>query len=522
MIATDASSYDQVPYTSLAFPQTHPDRLATVARIFGLSPPDVAACRVLELGCASGGNLIPIAFHFPDSEFLGIDLSRHQVDDAGDAIAALGLRNIRIEHASILDIDQGWGTFDYIICHGVFSWVEAPVQDKILQIAAENLSPEGVAYVSYNTYPGWHMREMVRHMMRYHAGQFTNPQEQVEQARALLTFLATASQDSGPYTELLRREVDRLGRSPDSYLYHEHLERTNLPLYFHQFIDRAGQVGLQYLSEAAVSEMLTAHFRGPVAETLERISPDILHLEQYMDFVRNRQFRQTLLCHEGLRPRRGLDPDVLGGLMMSSRATAATASPDLAAGTLVVFTNGVQRAEVGSPATKAALTVLMERWPRAIEVDELCVIALDRAASFLAGTSRDAAGRAMREDLLGGVMYGLIELHTQPPLCTNCPSDRPRAHPIAAFQAQSGHLVVNAHHSMFQLDALEIEVLKISNGQRRRMDMLDELIERLEAGKWVPDDNGEKISDPAVARGVLADRLEKTLASLTRNAMLIE
>jgi hypothetical protein len=208
--------------------------------------------------------------------------------------------------------------------------------------------------------------------------------------------------------------------------------------------------------------------------------------------------------------------------MMSSPATAGTLSPDLAPGTLVVFTNGAQKAEVATPATKAALTVLMERWPCAIDVDELCGIALDRAAPFLAGTSRDAAGRAMREDLLGGVMYGLIELHTHPPQCTNCPSDMPRAHPVSAFQAETGDLVVNAHHSMSQLDALEIEVLKLSNGRRRRRDMLSELAERSEAGQWVPDDNGGTISDPAVARALLPQRLEKSLASLTRSAMLIE
>jgi len=236
---TTASSYDQIPYTSHAFPQTHPDRLATTARIFRLSPPDVAACRVLELGCASGGNVIPIAFNFPGSEFVGIDLSRHQVEEAQHAIHALGLRNIRVEQASIMEIDDSWGQFDYIICHGVFSWVEADVQDRILTIAARNLSPEGVAYISYNTYPGWHMREMVRHMMRYHAEQFDQPQEQVDQARALLTFLASASSDMGPYNQLLTSEAERLSGSPDSYLFHEHLERTNLPIYFHEFIERA-------------------------------------------------------------------------------------------------------------------------------------------------------------------------------------------------------------------------------------------------------------------------------------------
>ena len=516
------SSYDRIPYTSLAFPQTHPDRLATVARIFGLAPPNVAACRVLELGCASGGNLIPMAFNLPGGEFVGVDLSRRQVEEGCAAIGALGLRNTRIEHASILDVDESWGTFDYIICHGVFSWVEAAVQDKILRIAADNLTTTGVAYVSYNTYPGWHMREMVRDMMRYHARQFAEPQEQVDQARALLKFLASASGDAGPYGQLLTTEADRLGAAPDSYLFHEHLERTNLPIYFHQFIERAERVGLQYLSEAVVSEMLTAHFPATVAETLERISPDLVHLEQYMDFVRNRQFRQTLLCHDSLQPARALRPDVLHGLMVSSAAVSDTASIDLAAGTPIVFTNGKQRAEVTRPATKAALSVLMETWPRAIEVDALSAIALERAAPFLDDTTVEDARSAMLEDLFGGAMYGLVALHTLPPPCTNRPSDTPRAHPVAAFQAESGNLVVNAHHEMFQLEAMSLEVLKLSNGSRRRADILETLVEWFESGRLEMEDDGQPITNPAAAREILSDRLEKALTTLTRSALLIE
>ena len=130
------------------------------ARMFGLQPPPIATARVLELGCASGGNLIPMAFNLPDGEFVGIDLSRTHVDAALSTMRALGMRNIRIAHGSILDIDESWGLFDYIICHGVFSWVEPQVQDAILRIAADNLVENGIAYISYNTYPGWHMREI--------------------------------------------------------------------------------------------------------------------------------------------------------------------------------------------------------------------------------------------------------------------------------------------------------------------------------------------------------------------------
>jgi methyltransferase-like protein/SAM-dependent methyltransferase len=515
-----ASSYDEIPYTSLAFPQTHPDRLATIGRIFALTPPDVASCRVLELGCAGGGNLIPMAFNLPGSEFVGIDLSRRQVEEGQSAIGELGLRNVRIEEASILDVSDDWGAFDYIICHGVFSWVDDEVQEKILSIASRNLAATGIAYISYNTYPGWHLRDMVRHMMRYRARQFSEPREQVEQARALLTFLATASKDTGPYHQLLVGEAERLGRSPDSYLYHEHLERSNSPIYFHQFVERAARAGLQFLSEAVVSEMLTSHFPASVAATLERISPDLLHLEQYMDFARNRQFRQTLLCHDACRPVRTLKPDVLDGMMLSSAVVSESAAPDLTPGIPVVFTNGPKRAEIASPATKAALTILMERWPCAVGVAELCDEALERASRFPSPASLADTRLSMMEDLFGGVMYGLIEAHTQPPRCTNRASDTPCAHPVAAFQARSGHLVVNAHHTMFELDALAVEILKLADGRRTRAEMLDVLVDWFKTGRMQLEEDGRPITDLHAARTMLADRLDTGLASLTRSALL--
>ena len=91
--------YDRVPYPGLPFAQTHPDRLATLAILFGLAPAPVTGCRVLELGCGDGGNLIPMAFEQPGSEFLGIDLARSGIEQGRRAIESLGLPNIRLEQA---------------------------------------------------------------------------------------------------------------------------------------------------------------------------------------------------------------------------------------------------------------------------------------------------------------------------------------------------------------------------------------------------------------------------------------
>jgi len=519
-VAGQPTSYDEVPYISVPFPQTHPDRLATTARIFGLTTPAVDRCRVLELGCASAGNLIPMAFNLPGSEFVGIDLSRHQVDDANAAITRLGLTNIRVEHASIMDVDASWGEFDYILCHGVFSWVEEDVQDRIFELARDRMTPAGITYISYNTYPGWHLRESVRHMMRYHAGQFEAASEQVEQARALLAFLASATGKEGPYAELLTREVDRLSRASDSYLFHEHLEQTNTPMYFHQFNERAERAGLLYLSEASVSDMLTSHFPAEVAETLERISADILHLEQYMDFVRNRQFRQTLLVHAGSKPKRALTPAFLHGLRVSSAAQPDAIPSDLSTSTPIAFWNGRQRADVTLPGTKAALLILMERWPEAVPVNELVPAALDRARPFLGESSAAEAERGVVGDLFGCVMYGLVHLHTVPVPCTSRLEEHPRAHPLAADYATHGTQVVNAHHELTELEALSREVLLMCDGTRTRDAMLDSLVSRFEQGGLTLQHENKPITEASMAREMLADRLDRALKYLSRSAVL--
>ncbi|MBN9521961.1 class I SAM-dependent methyltransferase [bacterium] len=199
----ESNSYDEVPYESHPYAQTHPSRLAVVARLFGLDPPPVETARVLELGAAAGGNLVPVAEAFPRARCVGIDLSARQVADGDAFIKQLGLTNVELRHASITDVDDAYGTFDYVICHGVFSWVPTAVRDAILDVCAKRLAPNGVAYVSYNTYPGWHMRGMIRDMMRYHAMRFPDAKTRVGQARALLDFLAQSNRQEGAYSALL-------------------------------------------------------------------------------------------------------------------------------------------------------------------------------------------------------------------------------------------------------------------------------------------------------------------------------
>ena len=114
-------SYDQVPYESFAMPDTHPDNLATLGHLLGVQGAAPECCRVLELGAAAGGNLIPMAFGLPDSTFVGVELGAEQARRGQAMIAELGLRNVRLRHQDILDVDEAQAAFDYILVHGVYS-----------------------------------------------------------------------------------------------------------------------------------------------------------------------------------------------------------------------------------------------------------------------------------------------------------------------------------------------------------------------------------------------------------------
>ena len=366
-------SYDAVPYESQPFPQSHPDRLATIARLFGMFPATIDHCRVLELGCAGGGNLIPMAFQLPGSEFVGIDYSHRHVETAQKIIRDLELKNIRVEHKSILDVDVTWGAFDYIICHGVYSWVTEEVQNKILAICAENLQEQGVAYISYNTYPGWHMREMIRRMMIYHTRHITEPARKIQQARALIDFLARSvpTQDNA-YGLLLKSELEIIKKSRDYYLFHDHLEEHNTPVYFSQFAEKMARYPLQYLGEADLHTMLSSGFSEEIRETLKRIATDIIKAEQYMDFLRNRYFRQTLICRKNVSLKRNLTPVALRGLLVAANVRPEHAEVDLSPGIKEIF-HGPRKStlQTSRPLTKAAFVVMKKHWPQALGMETL-------------------------------------------------------------------------------------------------------------------------------------------------------
>jgi SAM-dependent methyltransferase len=331
------ASYDEVPYEGKPWYPTHPECQATVATLFGLAPPPVDACRVLELGCGKGENLLAMAVVLPRSRFVGIDLAPRHVEEGQAVVRSLGLTNVELQARSILDVGEELGRFDYVVCHGVYSWVPAAVRDAILALCARSLSPAGIACISYNTYPGWHLRALVREMLCFHVGPLTTAGERIRHARTFLEALVRSVPDpNNLYAHLLRQEAGLLRGESDAYLFHEHLEDVNEPVYFHQFVERAAAHGLRYVADAwpgaPPGPLPPEVVDGPRHELPERI-----RREQYHDFLSNRMFRATLLCHDDLVPREAPDPVAVVGLQVASNARPVAWAPNQSAGAVEQF-----------------------------------------------------------------------------------------------------------------------------------------------------------------------------------------
>ena len=459
------NTYDALPYGNEPHVDSHPRWLASVAALFGLSAPPPNGARILELGCASGGNLIPMAESLPKSSCLGVDLSSRQIESGTALIRATGLENVELRRASIMDIGESDGEFDYIICHGVYSWVPPDVQQRILEICGSRLSPSGLAYVSYNIYPGWHLQGMLRSMMKFHAARFDGPAEQVAASRSLLDVLAkTVPSEGNPYGMFLKRENERLRQCADWYLFHDHLEETNCPVYFHEFVERAAAAGLQFLGESEVRAMLPGQFSVEIQSALRALSTNLVQAEQYMDFFRNRAFRETILCRREVQLNRRLDAQRIRSLGFSTALRPTRQGSDPRRKESLRFEEpGWPSVDLTDTIGKAALLCLGEAWPNALTLDAL--ESQVRARLGLgAGAETELVGRLWR-----WFLDRVVTMTAAPPIAVRRAGVRPVGSVFARAQATAGQTTLtNLLHLSVKLNAFDAAVLALLDGTRDR------------------------------------------------------
>ena len=294
--------YSELGYKSMPFPYTTPATLEAYAALVGVSAPNPKTARVLELGATYGGNIISQALFNPDATFVGIELSQEQVEKGNEVIANAGLTNVSLIQSDIASIGSEIGTFDYIIAHGVYSWVDDGVKDALLRLIDEHLAEDGIAYISYNTYPGWHTMDEVRQLMMFSNRDKTqfNHKEKVLHGKTIGSIVGSQILK---YDNLKERNSKFLGalrsvmQKDEYYVGHDHLEPNNDPVYFYQFNDHLEAHNLAYLCDADLTLSMVRSFDADIADTLDKLAlNDHVAQEQYLDFMLDTTFRKSIIC----------------------------------------------------------------------------------------------------------------------------------------------------------------------------------------------------------------------------------
>lgn len=504
--------YDQVPYPCNAYAQTRPEHLATLARLRGLHAPAVQTCRYLEIGCGDGGNLLPLAQTLPEARFCGIDLAATSIEAARQHAREVGLTNVECHALDLMNLDAaGLGQWDYIVAHGVFSWVPEPVRLRLLDLCRELLSPHGVAFISYNAYPGSHVRQMARDMMRFHTEAAPDPGVKISQARALMGFLAHSRGTDDEYGTLLRAEAERVQQFAPNHLYHDDLADINQPYYLHEFVGLAGSSGLQYLGDADYASMFATRFPPEVRQQLAELGPDYLRREQYLDFIKCRRFRQTLLCHRDVPLHDTAPTALMRDLHFASTAKPRESTANLLDDSEVVFDgdDGL-RGQSAQPIAKLALAYLGLKWPAHVSFAELQEI-LSR--TFGGPVDPEELSMVVREFIEMGVAAPHLEAHR----FATTVSERPQTSLWARHQQKfgGGGITSLLHKTLHIRDSFGQWLLGQLDGTRT----VEEISHAL-ASTVKPDAEGRLDFDKELheARQLVSEGLEKfaRLALLTR------
>ena len=506
------STYDEIPYSSLAYADTHPNKLATLAALFGLTPPIVKTCRLLELGCGDGTNLIAIAQTLPQAQCWGIDASIKQIQAGQTRANTLALSNVNLNRLNLSEVDQSLGRFDYIIAHGVYSWIAPALQDTLLKICQRHLAPHGIIYISYNVYPGWHMEKVVRDLMKYHTQQLpTVPFEiNMQQAKGIVQFIAHLRQQGNTaFDRFLQEKMQLFKVADDNYLYHDFLEAENHPVYFHQFIQQATQYQLAYVTDIEFRHYLLLTFPNQVVEALEELfQGDFFIREQYLDFFYNRTLRRSLLCHQPTVIQRELQWETVTQCYIAATSQLVNSKPNSSI-LESLQTSAGETIAVQQPLTQIALGYLVIHYPHYPHFEELFQQACQQLpqAELNLSTLREQ----LAQELLQLYCLETIELHIEPPAFVTTLTSYPRASPLARHMLSQGQQpVINLRCEFIHLDEIATVLLPHLNGQKDQSALLIILKNLIKQRKV-------KLSSKAEVKLVL----ERTLSQLCQNALLV-
>ncbi|KAB2642495.1 MAG: methyltransferase domain-containing protein [Verrucomicrobia bacterium] len=424
--------YQTHRYPAMSHPLSDPAVTAVAARLGGLTTAEPRHARILEIGCASGHNLLPLARRWPQSQWVGIDLAVPAIAEARQLAAEAGIANVEFHAVDLRYFDPGDRPFDYIIAHGVFSWVPDEVKFALLDFCRRHLAPAGVATISFNLATGWAHRLPVIAMLR--SLQAATGGELI----ATLELLRATLDPATPHGAHLQWILDNMLAKGADLLLFDDFAPVNDPWPFEQFVQVAAGAGLRWLGECDPAENLPSTLGEAARAALSPLAAHPLHAQLAADFAAGRTFRSGVLCRD--------DAGTLPGLTRDG-----------------VFDLAVRAAEGVAPSSDP----LALAFSQALAATAPSCVPLRDILAAMPGVDRPALARLVFDGITRGWLLPRIEALCFDPL----PPPRPCLNSLRLACARRGLALADAWHQPCRFPPAHYEVLVAMDGSRSQAEL---------------------------------------------------
>jgi methyltransferase-like protein/ubiquinone/menaquinone biosynthesis C-methylase UbiE len=493
-------------YEALPFVETHPDHLGAIGTLFGLRPAPPQKCRLLEIGSATGGNILPLASAFPTSWFVGMDRAEESMAEARRHALAAGLHNVDLHHADVREFEDEPGSFDYIVCHGVYSWMPEDARVALRRLIHRHLAPQGLAYISFNTLPGWHLRGALRDMLRREVRGLSTQDERLMKARKFLQFLSTTINVNDTSRAWLEQELSVLSEMSDHYLLGEHLVEHNVAEYFEDFVRDMRSTGLEFVTDAHVPLVFPERLGAEAAQAALERGSDTIAIQQSLDYLELRCFRRAVLCRDDTPLDRRVTARRLHSLVISSSLVAPAEGLDLRDGVEVEFAGRTGSIVAEKTLVKAALLELSDAAPRGVWFDELASRVARRMDTQSFG---DEEKTRLARNLLGLYTKGALRLWASDKPLARSSTVCPLAFGFARYQASiRSAFCTSLLHEALQVDSFDRALLVRMDGTRDVPTLVQDVLEDAKRGVVQVLQEGAPCTDLAVFEEITEQKLK--------------
>lgn len=461
-----SSAYDAVSYPGVIVPNSSAGHLA-LCSLWRHGPRLLTHRFVLtELGCGDGANLLPLAFYHPESTFIGIDNSAAAIHCAQEGVRCLSLENIHFVQEDVLTMEHAdFRSSDYIIAHGLYSWMPEEARAAMFSFCRNNLTPSGLAYVSYNAQPGWSVRSLVREtLLRTQSVREAAVEDKatraVEVATQLLEDLPSRDYAFGA---LFAEELTRVRNGTPGYVFHEYLAEINEGFWLRDFVAHARRHGLDYVADAQ-----DCRWEGQIPQALRASLSDRdldpIEQEKMTDLLCHRSFRASILCRSDALRESTTHRQFLETAFIATSLCAESDPFDLTEGVVETFSreHGPE-ITLDVSITKAAIVLLAHQWPQGMRFESLW----QRASQFLVSHGcavKSGAREQLLEELILLYETGQLDLRLDEPNYRWDIPEYPRAHALARLEAHHREALTTPFHLPVPFEPEALQFVQVLDG----------------------------------------------------------